>query len=65
MIRQKEPLFFSNKAHLSSVEAQKGVLPYQEWKSAEPQKSEGNGENISEHIRKLKKATPRKGEEEG
>jgi hypothetical protein len=33
MIRQKEPLFFfSNKAHLSSGEAQKGVLPYQEWK---------------------------------
>lgn len=32
MIRQKEPPFFSNKAHLPSVQAQKGVLPYQEWK---------------------------------
>jgi hypothetical protein len=60
IIRQKGPLsFFSNKADLSSVGAQKGVLPYQEWKLAEPRETAANGENFFEHIRKLKKATPR------
>ena len=28
----RESLFFPNKANFSSVEAQQGVCPYQEWK---------------------------------